>query len=517
MTVIDLKNMIIGSKDYEEEFVKAYLSVISEERFERETEEKITRQHAIEQLRLESELHKGSQRCYIFLERNLTPLRPHKLRLAIESIQSNVRRTSCAEDLKKTSSNYQISIGREGRGTCEGSSPAVLMAEATIPVTTPIKEEKGMDDLRVVHVKVKGEQERVNAVIDTGAQMPVVRADVVEGQSIDSRGSIQITSAFGEHEMGELKGSNMEMNDPRNGVVPISKNFVYGMLICSSDYEGLIENSQFIRNPAILREPSKKEGIINSTDSKSVCSQEVVIDLRPETYTQSLSNAPNENSVVVESNAWNVQTNGQDDGDKHVNNQFQTFGISASLPNIAITLKRRGNITDFVIIRKTLSFVDDVRVVSNMGTTPICDVDSLVKIMCILPKVNLAKSIVNPPNGQHGIFHPTREASKTDQTEFFSHSLSSLLNYLRAFGDGPVAGEQGGQGIQSWLACLEFEPSATKKTHRVGQRCMLNLSRAEMSCRWCGVVVRRGVPAQVSPSSFDHFSKLRGPSLKALV
>ncbi|GFV02696.1 hypothetical protein TNCV_2743691 [Trichonephila clavipes] len=43
-----------------------------------------------------------------------------------------------------------------------------------------------------------------------------------------------------------------------------------------------------------------------------------------------------------------------------------------------------------------------------------------------------------------------------------SHSLSSLLNYLRAFGDRPVAGVPGGQGIESWLACLEFEPSATK-------------------------------------------------------
>ncbi|GFT13155.1 hypothetical protein TNCV_4295451 [Trichonephila clavipes] len=149
MTVIDLKNIIIGSKDYEEEFVKAYLSIISEERFERETEGKIARQHAIEQLRLESELH--------------------KLWLEIENIRSNYR---------------------EGRGTCEGTSLAVFMAEATIPVTTPIKEEKGMDDLRVVHVKVKGEQERVNSVIDTGAQMPVVRADVVAGQSIDSRGSI---------------------------------------------------------------------------------------------------------------------------------------------------------------------------------------------------------------------------------------------------------------------------------------------------------------------------------------
>ncbi|GFX31181.1 hypothetical protein TNCV_2026821 [Trichonephila clavipes] len=30
------------------------------------------------------------------------------------------------------------------------------------------------------------------------------------------------------------------------------------------------------------------------------------------------------------------------------------------------------------------------------------------------------------------------------------------------------------------------------KTHRVGQRCTLNLSRALTSTRWCGVVVRRG-------------------------
>ncbi|GFX50219.1 uncharacterized protein TNCV_2782411 [Trichonephila clavipes] len=30
------------------------------------------------------------------------------------------------------------------------------------------------------------------------------------------------------------------------------------------------------------------------------------------------------------------------------------------------------------------------------------------------------------------------------------------------------------------------------KTRRVGQRCTVNLSRAETSSRWCGVVVRRG-------------------------
>ncbi|GFW61369.1 uncharacterized protein TNCV_4136871 [Trichonephila clavipes] len=34
--------------------------------------------------------------------------------------------------------------------------------------------------------------------------------------------------------------------------------------------------------------------------------------------------------------------------------------------------------------------------------------------------------------------------------------------------------------------------AVSPKTRRVGQRCTLNLSRAETSSRWCGVVVRRG-------------------------
>ncbi|GFV20324.1 hypothetical protein TNCV_4140871 [Trichonephila clavipes] len=116
MTVIDLKNITIGSKDYEEEFVKAYLSVISEERVEKETEKKST----------------GSTQSNTEL---------HKLRLEIESIRSNVRRTSCEEDPNKTSSNYRISIGRAEKHMGE-TSPAVLMAKATIPVTTPNEEKK---------------------------------------------------------------------------------------------------------------------------------------------------------------------------------------------------------------------------------------------------------------------------------------------------------------------------------------------------------------------------------------
>ncbi|GFV10167.1 uncharacterized protein TNCV_3661191 [Trichonephila clavipes] len=43
------------------------------------------------------------------------------------------------------------------------------------------------------------------------------------------------------------------------------------------------------------------------------------------------------------------------------------------------------------------------------------------------------------------------------------------------------------------VACIVTGSSPVPlKTRRVGQRCTLNLSRAETSSRWCGVVVRRG-------------------------
>ncbi|GFT62119.1 hypothetical protein TNCV_3812701 [Trichonephila clavipes] len=66
------------------------------------------------------------------------------------------------------------------------------------------------------------------------------------------------------------------------------------------------------------------------------------------------------------------------------------------------------------------------------------------------------------------------------------------------------------------LPCHKFEPSTTKDPPC--KAAMHNLLRAETSSRWCGVVVRRGgVPAQVSSTSLDHGSKLRGPSPKTLV
>ncbi|GFV43150.1 uncharacterized protein TNCV_1573961 [Trichonephila clavipes] len=54
------------------------------------------------------------------------------------------------------------------------------------------------------------------------------------------------------------------------------------------------------------------------------------------------------------------------------------------------------------------------------------------------------------------------------------------------------------------VACLATSSSPVPlKTHRVGQRCTLNLSRAETSSRWCGVAVRRGGTTSVGKSSHN--------------
>ncbi|GFX78232.1 hypothetical protein TNCV_5135791 [Trichonephila clavipes] len=69
MTNIELRNIIIGSKDYEEEFVRAQLSVILEERLERESEEKIARQLAIEEEKIARQLAIEQQQREFELEK----------------------------------------------------------------------------------------------------------------------------------------------------------------------------------------------------------------------------------------------------------------------------------------------------------------------------------------------------------------------------------------------------------------------------------------------------------------
>ncbi|GFV95689.1 CCHC-type domain-containing protein [Trichonephila clavipes] len=70
MTNIELRNIIIGNKDYEEEFVRDQLSVILEERFERESKEKIQQQREFELEKMRLEIERSR-----FDSENLSPLK----------------------------------------------------------------------------------------------------------------------------------------------------------------------------------------------------------------------------------------------------------------------------------------------------------------------------------------------------------------------------------------------------------------------------------------------------------
>ncbi|GFS59750.1 hypothetical protein TNCV_332131 [Trichonephila clavipes] len=106
MTNIELRNIIIGSKDYEEEFVRDQLSVILEERFERESEEKIARQLAIEEEKIARQLAIEQQQREFELE---------KMRLEIERSRFDSENLSplktSVSDLIKIIPNFDIRDG----------------------------------------------------------------------------------------------------------------------------------------------------------------------------------------------------------------------------------------------------------------------------------------------------------------------------------------------------------------------------------------------------------------------
>ncbi|GFU73570.1 hypothetical protein TNCV_3360101 [Trichonephila clavipes] len=89
-----------------------------------------------------------------------------------------------------------------------------------------------------------------------------------------------------------------------------------------------------------------------------------------------------------------------------------------------------------------------------------------------------------------------------------------ILTYVQYLNGG--RGSRVVKVSDSGWPCHEFEPSTTKDPPC---RAAMHVKSVESSnvLSWCGMVVRRGVPAQVSSTSLDHGSKLRGPSPKALV
>ncbi|GFY33754.1 hypothetical protein TNCV_4594661 [Trichonephila clavipes] len=137
--------------------------------------------------------------------------------------------------------------GAHSNDTRYRKTKEVVTARVSIPVSVPINTRNGIDDLQLVDIKCG--QTSIKAVIDTGAQISVLREDLIDKSCGEGEGTIQIISAFGEKEIAALKLLfNLKIDDGKHGSVPImcavSKKLVNDMLISATAYEILLENVQ---------------------------------------------------------------------------------------------------------------------------------------------------------------------------------------------------------------------------------------------------------------------------------
>ncbi|GFU85830.1 hypothetical protein TNCV_2036611 [Trichonephila clavipes] len=152
----------------------------------------------------------------------------------------------CPKNTRKTPPHNARSNIITAKGTELEKTKEVVTARVSIPVSVPINTRNGIDDLQLVDIKCG--QTSIKAVIDTGAQISVLREDLIDKGCGEGEGTIQIISAFGEKEIAALKLFNLKIDDGKHGSVPImcavSKKLVNDMLISATAYEILLENVQ---------------------------------------------------------------------------------------------------------------------------------------------------------------------------------------------------------------------------------------------------------------------------------
>ncbi|GFR14287.1 retrovirus-related Pol polyprotein from transposon opus [Trichonephila clavata] len=251
MKISDLSKLITTHPDYDEEFSKNQLTVIIEDRKLREQQE-IENRKLREQQEMalkQQEFEKENQR----LDREF---QLEKLRLENERLKGltstpeakNVGHLAreCPKNTRKTPPRNARSNTITAKGTELESTKEVVTARVSIPVSVPINTRNGIDDLQFVDIKCG--QTSIKAVIDTGAQISVLREDLIGKDCGEGEGTIQIISAFGEKEIAALKLFNLKIDDGKHGSVPImcavSKKLVNDMLISATAYEILLENVQ---------------------------------------------------------------------------------------------------------------------------------------------------------------------------------------------------------------------------------------------------------------------------------
>ncbi|GFQ93873.1 CCHC-type domain-containing protein [Trichonephila clavata] len=233
MKISNLSKLITTHPDYDEDLSKNQLTIIIEDRklreqqeFEKE-KERLDREFQLEKLRLENERPKGL---------TSTPEAKNVGHLARE----------CPKNTRKTPPRNARSNIITAKGTELESTKEVVTARVSILVSVPINTRNVIDDLQLVDIKCG--QTSIKAVIDTGAQISVLREDLIGKDCGEGEGTIQIISAFGEKEIAVLKQFNLKIEDGKHGSVPImcavSKKLVNDLLISATAYEILLENVQ---------------------------------------------------------------------------------------------------------------------------------------------------------------------------------------------------------------------------------------------------------------------------------
>ncbi|GFQ79940.1 transposon Ty3-I Gag-Pol polyprotein, partial [Trichonephila clavata] len=305
MKISDLSKLITTHPDYDEEFSKNQLTVIIEDRKLREQQEienrklreqqeienrklreqqeienrrlreqqemvlkqqefekenqRLDREFQLEKLRLENERLKGLtstpeakpkdapffRKTKLPVESNTGTSRGFKPKCFICENVGHLAR-ECPKNTRKTPPRNARSNTITAKGTELESTKEVVTARVSIPVSVPINTRNGIDDLQFVDIKCG--QTSIKAVIDTGAQISVLREDLIGKDCGEGEGTIQIISAFGEKEIAALKLFNLKIDDGKHGSVPImcavSKKLVNDMLISATAYEILLENVQ---------------------------------------------------------------------------------------------------------------------------------------------------------------------------------------------------------------------------------------------------------------------------------
>ncbi|GBM08846.1 hypothetical protein AVEN_57402-1 [Araneus ventricosus] len=117
-----------------------------------------------------------------------------------------------------------------------------LTAKINVPVEVPA------NVIELESVQVKLGPQTMTGIIDSGAQISVIREDFTSGIKYEGEGYIEIPSAFGERDTTPLRIFEMKIDDGVHGPVPVtcavSKNLVSDLLLSTTAFEALKENIQ---------------------------------------------------------------------------------------------------------------------------------------------------------------------------------------------------------------------------------------------------------------------------------